>query len=250
MARIKYFDDEFLEYYKVNFDGYLDMYRSKDVDLIKENFEDHILEGSIEFDYVELKTSKNSNNPERDNIKIIYESLKDLTPAQASQEKLWAGMYNTYYLEHLVDYIKRYENHKDFSSKLKGSIVYTSGSNRGILVQNIARLWWLGYYLYDDSNKENPYEYLDFYTDTKDIIGKSTAYFSSNITANKNILFGTLEAIKELVEEGVIENKREYYVAANKHLNIIGAVKLLDMMTKDDVKKEIKKHLRSYQQNK
>lgn len=250
MARIKYFDDEFLEYYKVNFDGYLDLYRSKDINLIKETFSENTLEGSVEFDYVELKTSENSDNPERDNIKIVYESLKHLTPAQASQEKLWAGMYNSYYLNHLLDYIERYEKHKDFPSKLKGSIVYTSGSNRGILVQNIARLWWLGYYLYDESNKENPYIYLDFYTDTKDIIGKSTAYFSSNITANKNILFGSLDAIKELVEEGVIENKRDYYVEANKHLNIMGAVKLLDMMAKDDVKKEIKKHLTSYETNK
>ena len=156
VAKIKYCTDDFLEDFKTNFDRYRLFYRNKNKAELDSIFQDtdNIRDGNIEFEYTPLQTSKTSENPERDNIKIIYESLKDLEPSQAIQEKLWVAMYNTYYQEHLFDYIDMNKAHKQLDTKIKSSIVFTQGNKRSLIIQNIARMWWLGYYIYDHENKK------------------------------------------------------------------------------------------------
>lgn len=244
---IKYCTDEFLNEFKANFDKYIDLYRNKDkVELDKLFNEKNVKEGNLQFEYISLKTKKNSENPERENIRIVYESLKELTPVQAVQEKLWVAMYNTYYQDHLFDYIDSIKESKNFEDRLKSSIVYTWGINRSKIVQNLARMWWLGYHLYDEENKQDPYELLNFYTNTTDIVGKSTVFFSSNLTNNKNLTLGILEGIRELVDEGIIDNKREYYTQINKYFNLIGGVRILDFMSREEAKNETIKYLLEY----
>src|SRR5699024_3111890 len=123
--------------------------------------------------------------------------------------------------EHLFDYINTNKDKKNFENSLKGSVVFTHGNNRSLIVQNLARMWWLGYYLYDEDNNKNPYELLDFYTDSGDIVGRSNVFFSSNLTSNKNLRHGIIDGIKELVELGIIEHQRKYYTNINKYFNII-----------------------------
>lgn len=247
---IKYCTDDFLEEFKTNFDSYISMYIDKNGEKISEVFNSkEIKEGKVEFEYKPLKTYKNSSNPERDNIKIIYESLNHLTPVQASQEKLWVAMYNTYYIDHLFNYIDSNKDEKNFETRLKGSVVFTHGVNRSLIVQNLSRMWWLGYYLYDENNKENPYELLDFYTSIGDIVGRSTVFFSSNLTANKNLRFGIIEGIRELVEVGHIKHQRVHYTNINKYFNLLGGVKILDIMSRDRVKNKTIEHLRGFSDN-
>lgn len=215
------------------------MYINKDEDTLNSLFNtENIREGNVQFSYLPLKTSKNCVNPEKENIKILYNSLRKLTPVQASQEKLWVAMYNTYYRDHLFDYVDQNLNHKKFKLKLKGSVVFTSSQARSLIVQNLARMWWIGYYLYDKENIDNPHELLDFYTDSTDIIGRSTIFFSSNFPNNINLRLGIVEGIKELVECEVIGQKREYYNAVAKHFNLIGGMRILDFMNREEAKAE------------
>lgn len=244
---IKYCTDGFLMEFKVNFDRYIPLYKNKDKEKLDRLFSiRNVKEGNLDFEYIPLKASKDSENPEKYNIKIVYESLKQLTPAQAVQEKLWVAMYNTYYQDHLFDYIDSIKKGKNFEKRLKSSIVYTWGVNRSKIVQNVARMWWLGYYLYDEENKKDPYALLDFYTSTTDIVGKSTVFFSSNFTNNKDLTLGILEGLKELVDQGIIYNKREYYNQINKYFNLIGGVRLLDFMSRAEAKDETIKYLLEY----
>lgn len=245
---IKYCTDEFLQAFKVNFDKYIYIYKNKDKSELDKLFNNkYVKEGNIEFDYVPLKTSENSRNPEKENIKIIYESLKELTPVQAIQEKLWVAMYNTYYQDHIFDYVDSIVGNKNFEKRLKSSIIYTWGPNRSKIVQNIARMWWLGYYLYDEENEQNPYELLDFYTNSTDIVGKSTVFFSSNLTNNSNLTLGILDGIRELIEAEIIENKRTYYTEINKYFNLVGGVRMLDFMSREEVKEETIDYLLDYE---
>lgn len=244
---IKYCTDRFLTEFKVNFDKYIPLYKNKDKEELDRLFSiGNVKEGNLDFRYTPLKTSKDSENSEKYNIKIVYESLKKLTPVQAVQEKLWVAMYNTYYQDHLFDYIDTIRKGKNFEKRLKSSIVYTWGVNRSKIVQNVARMWWLGYYLYDEENEKDPYELLNFYTNTMDIVGKSTVFFSSNLTNNKNLTLGILEGLRELVGQGIIDNKREYYNQINKYFNLIGGVRLLDFMSRAEARDETIKHLLEY----
>lgn len=246
MDYIKFCTDDFLEEFKTNFDNYIDMYLNKDVDKIKEIFSDpkNIKTSNMTFNFIPLKTNKTSKNPERDNIKLVFKSLNELEERHAVQEKLWTAMYNTYYLDHLLDYIDNNINHKNIKQKIKGSILFTQGKKRSQIVQNLSRMWWLGYYLYDDENRENPYWLLDYYTKDKDIIGRSTVFFSSNLTNNKNLRLGIIEGIKELEDEGKLKSyDRYYYVNTSKHLNLLGSVTVLDIMDREEVKEKTKEYL-------
>ena len=151
--KVKYCTGMFLEDFKTNFDKYIPMYLNKDIEKIKEIFNgNNVKDTEIDFDFEKLKTSDESDNIERDNIKIIHKSLKHLTPVQACQEKLWVGMYNTYYINHIFDYIDQNKNKKNINSTLKSSIIFTWGGNRSLIVQNLSRMWWLGQYLYDEDD--------------------------------------------------------------------------------------------------
>lgn len=247
MNKIKYCTDDFLEEYRTNFDRYFELYEKKDkegLDAIFNNPE-NIKESDLEFEYKPLVLASESENPERDNIKIVFNSLKDLEIKHAMQEKLWVAMYNTYYQDHIFDYIDQTKHYKLFYSKLRGSLIFYRGRKRSQIIHNLSRFWWLGYYLYDEENKENPYWLLDFYTSTGDIIGRSTMFFSSSLTNNKDLRLGIVEGIKELTEAREIVFDRYHYINTNRYLNLIGSVKILDLMSREEAKKLTKEYIRN-----
>lgn len=238
MKPVVYASENLLIYFKTNFEEFVNHYQNNTTENIDELFENHngYLTSNINFKYKRLYTSENSDLPSnervRKNIEIIYNSLKHLTPVQAKDERLWLAMYHKYYMENIVDYVK--SKSSNIVTSLTSELFFTHGVKRSLMTNGLARLWWIGYYLYDDSNK-NPYHYLDFFTETQDITGKSTVYFSSNIVSNKAISFGVLSGIKEAINAGYISNTRKYYTEILKHLNIMGAVILLDTYSKKEI---------------
>lgn len=247
MRNIKYCTDDFLEEYKTNFDRYFDLYKNKDKKALDKIFEnpENIKESNIEFKYKPLVLTGESENPDRDNIKIIFEALAHLDVKHAMQEKLWVAMYNTYYQKHIFDYIDQTKHYKTFDSRLRSSLIFYRGKKRSQIIHNLSRMWWLGYYLYDDENIQNPYWLLDFYTSTGDIIGRSTMFFSSNLTNNKDLRLGIVEGIKELTEAEEIVFDRYHYINTNRYLNLIGSVKILDLMDREEAKELTKEYIRN-----
>ena len=73
--------------------------------------------------------------------------------------------------------------------------------------------------------------------------GNSVAYFSSNLVSNKEIVLGTLGAIYELIDEGKMIENRYSYSNANKILNLVGGVIMLDSLSRDEVKEIVKSNL-------
>ncbi|WP_242440175.1 DUF6339 family protein, partial [Staphylococcus aureus] len=68
-------------------------------------------------------------------------------------------------------------------------------------------------------------------------------FFSSNFTSNKELGLGILSAIYRLKQNGV-DIKQDYFVQANKYLNLIGGVTLLDLKTRAEVEEEIYGYLK------
>lgn len=238
--KIKYCEENFLLEFKANFDKYLPIYKNKDNEGLDKLFNSEaVFQGEMDYSKVPLLVKENFESPEatRANIKLLYRSLYHLTPVQASQEKLWVALINTDYRDYLFNYIDHVSGTQNEEQSMRSSIIFTWGKARSLLVHNLARLWWIGYRTYDAENQSNPFELMEFFTE-RDIIGKSTAFFSSSITNNRNISFGIIEAIKELTENNYIENKRMYYVEALKYFNLIGGIKMLDLMTRAQAKDE------------
>ena len=235
--KIKTCDEEFLEEVKRDFDTkYIDLYRNLDRKGIQELFNsDFVYDTSLEFDYQKLSNTLPNSEIYIYNIKRFYEPLRSLTNVQATREELWFTMINTIYLDYLLDYLKTVVNYKDFDQKIKNAIFYNGSNIRAQLIQRISRYWWMGYRTYDEKNKQNPYWLMEFFFEN-DGSGKSIGFFSSKLTNNKEIALGIIEGIY-LSRDKVI-NRKETYATVNKYFNAMGGVRILDIMTREEVKKE------------
>ncbi len=239
MSNLVYVTDVFLDEYKTNFEEkYLPLYKSQQIDKIKDIFScnNNVIESNIHFNYTPLKLESLNPNVTLSNIKIILESLKDISPTEAENEKLWVALENTYYLDYHLDQINLIEGtNKD--KRIKGRTIFTQGRKRSLMMNNLSILWWIGYYTVD-YNIDDPYFYTDYFV-SGPYRGDALAYMSSNIVSNKEIVIGTLQAIKQLVEEKKMIRNRYSFTNANKILNQVGGVRIIDTLTRNEVKEII-----------
>lgn len=248
---IKYVTDEFLKEFKNEFlVKYAHLYKSNDMDKLKAIFSDsnHVIETSIEYEYEPLEVEPKEYDADivRRNIRRIWESLKVLTPVQAEMEKIWVALAHTDYLDYQMgifnSQIANPDNKKREESSLKSRTIFVNGAKRSLAIHNLAILWWLAYYFRDDQNIEAPYHLIDFFVSTP-YRGNAVALLSSNIISNKEIALGILEAVKVLIEEEGMVVNRYPYSEAGKILNEVGGVRILDTLTREEVKAILIKNL-------
>lgn len=101
-------------------------------------------------------------------------------------------------------------------------------------MNNLSLLWWISYYTHD-SSQDDPYYYTKFFLENS-YRGNAIAFFSSNIISNKEISIGILSALKELTETNKIKINRYAYTNSNKILNQIAGVRIIDTLTRDEIK--------------
>lgn len=94
-----------------------------------------------------------------------------------------------------------------------------------------------------DATREDPCELTKFFCGS-DFSARAVIFFLSNFTSNKELGLGILSAIYRLKQDGV-DIKRDHFVQANKYLNLIGGVTLLDLKTKAEVEEEIYGYLKN-----
>lgn len=248
---IKYVTDVFLKEFKNEFlVKYAHLYKSNEMDKLKSVFSDpnHVIETDIEYEYEPLEVEPKEYDAEivRRNIRRAWESLNVLTPVQAEMEKIWVALAHTDYLEYQMgvfnSQIANPDNKKREESSLKSRTIFVNGAKRSLAIHNLAILWWLAYYFRDDQNIENPYHLIDFFVSTP-YRGNAVALLSSNIISNKEIALGILEAVKVLIEEDGMVVNRFPYSEAGKILNEVGGVRILDTLTREEVKAILIKNL-------
>lgn len=164
-----------------------------------------------------------------------------LSPVQASQEKFWLGMIMTYYKDYLY-YRLNDKLSKNKDERIKTALTsYKNGLKRALFVNVLSRLWWVGHLTYD-ATREDPYEHIKFFCES-DFSARAVIFFLSNFTSKKEQGLGILSAIYRLKQDGV-DIKRDHFVQANKYLNLIGGVTLLDLKTRAEVEEKIYGYLK------
>lgn len=243
MSKLKYVTDVFLDDFKTNFKSkYLPLYMKGDKEKIREIFSnsENVLESSFEFKYEELVLESVDPDASIKNIQIIWESLRELSITEAENEKVWVALENTYYLDYHLDQLKMITGKKKEES-ITSRTIFNNGNKRSLMINNISILWWIAYYTYDE-RLEDPYYYTKRFL-SGSYRGNAVAYFSSNLVSNKEIVLGTLEAIYELIDENKMIENRFSYSNANKILNLVGGVVVLDFLSKDEIKNIVKENL-------
>lgn len=240
VKNLKYVTDEFLDEFRTNFDyKYLDLYKEGKTEEIYKLFNDNTIKSEKSFIYSELVVESDKHHSKKENllnnIKIIHDSFNNLSPVEAENEKLWIAMENLFYLNYHLNELKAIKgNNERRNESIKGKSIFNRGRKRSLMMNSLSRLWWIGYYTIDEKN-ENPYHYTKYLINNANE-GDLLLYFSSNIVSNKEMVFGTLSGIKELVDTNKLLINRYAFTNSNKILNQIGGVRILDTLDRNEIK--------------
>lgn len=232
--KLMYLSRDAINDIKENFDKYKDYFLNETNEWFIKEFDKNnwIHESKIECSNFEMDYSEDYNVSDRKNVEIVYSALYDLSPALASDERLWAGMLFTQLWKY-VQYRRAKELMSGNKQDILNSFFFMRGTRRSCFINCLSRLWWTGYLLYDASDS-NHYKAVDI------ICGRAYAsnivlFSSNNFTANKNFAFGVMDCISERKSNGE-EIGRYHFVEANKYLNCIGGVSLLDTISREETK--------------
>jgi hypothetical protein len=181
-----------------------------------------------------------SDRPEStdyNNVKILYNNLKNLSNTQATDERLWSGLSHSNFYEFMVYRLKLNEE-KIKAENILGNYFFKHGNKRSLILHSLARLWWVGRLLYDENRKDHFYalNYLktDFGT-------KVLSLFSSNFTNNPAIARAILISAYEIEEDGE-KISREKYLELIRYVNLLGGIVILDYLSEEELTNKIKKH--------
>lgn len=190
-------------------------------------------ESRISYVPVQLITGDSSKNEyvhDAENSRLIYESLISLTPAQATDPRIWTYLTHTIYYDYMR---KRWLNKEDIAPGTLQRFFATT--NRELIRNGIARLWWYGYLTYD-KERENPFELTEFLLSNQNIAqGLLERTIGNNKEWLKNILSCLLKYKDDYPEIIKTSNIKEL----NKYINYFGGVSILDLLTKEEAEQFI-----------
>lgn len=176
-----------------------------------------------------------------DNCIRVYDGLRGhLTPAEASQEVLWAGMCNLIFYAYIR---KRWGYSPDRTGadkdvgELTSRFFFRRSGAHGLFRNTLAKCWWISHLLYDEESAQDPYWRLKtlgskgFSTKVSDI------FINYGFSRNRNILHGIIRGIQEWKEMGM-----QYDLSAGqilrpalKHLNAVGGLVVLDALPQEKI---------------
>jgi len=224
-----------------NFEAYKIHYYNKNYNWFDEYFscEGRVIESNVSLTLPCMNMDEDFSISDMENVKVVYESLKHLSPSQATQERLWAGLSHLQFRDYSFYRLKKdFDNQND--KRINTSLFFRNGNKRSLFVHILARLWWVGHMTYDET-EESPYRLTEFFCE-KDFSARSVIFFSSNFTSNKNITRGILRSLIKLKENG-IDVKREHFVLATKYMNVVGGAMILDILTTEAIEKMVDAYL-------
>ena len=224
----------FKENLKYNYKNYL----LGSSDWIYEKYENPLEESRILISNFSLDMSqKELSVGDCNNVKIMYTNLKHLSNIQAMDERLWAGLSHTIFWNYL-QYRTRISEEKITENKILFSYFFKKNAKKILILNPLARLWWIGRQVYDSSNEEDPFYALEFLK--RDFGTKVLNLFSYNYTNNPKITRAMLVALAELEKENDIIIDRKIYLKIFRYLNILGGSIILDSLEQEEIVEKIK----------
>ena len=239
--KLMYLSQDAIDDIKINFNDYKSHFTDRTNVWFMNVFKSKgwIRESKIECKDFVLDKSPNTNISDRKNIEIIYDAMKHLNPANAIDERLWAGILFGQ-LWDFVQYRRAYELASGKERDILNSFFFMRGTKRSCFMNCLSRLWWTGFLLYDTQNSDK-YAAADIICENA-YASNILLFSSNNFSSNKDLALGLLDCLTELKAKGTVI-KREHFVESNKYLNCIGGVVLLDTITRSEVKQMIAEHL-------
>lgn len=160
----------------------------------------------------------------------IFQWLSDLTPVQASDERLWAYLTHRIYSEYV---------HSRWGSALEGSTQpeqrvedrwFFRGEGVATFVRNgLSRLWWFGYLTYDRELGDH-FEFTAILLALQEI---QVAMLERRFGRSQAVLRGILEILKRNNRLDEVPRRGEVIQGWAKDINTFGGAFVLDSIPQD-----------------
>lgn len=171
-----------------------------------------------------------------ENMKIIYNSLKDLTDSQASDERIWSGLAHGYCWDYMQKRWPLPEKKEDMNAHILNNYFFWN-STKAVFLNGISRLWWYARYTYDE-RLENHYE-LTEYICKNDINGKIFPLLACRFAMNPEIFKNIIRSIKMFEEENNIKLTRNQFNSLKMYLNRLSGKIVIDSLSFEEMKDKI-----------
>lgn len=231
---LPYMTTDTMIYLRQNLDSNLGLYNSKEAWVathLNDTFEENswYKESKISYVPIQLLTSDGSKN-DAENSKRLYESLISLTPAQATDSRIWTYLTHTVYYEYMTErWMTKEENALGTVNR------FFASNNRELIRNGIARLWWYGYLTFDAKRKD-PYELTKFLLSNQNI---AQSLLERNIGNNKEWLKIVLSCILKYKDDYPAIVKSDNIKKIGKYINYFGGVSILDLFDQHDTEQFI-----------
>lgn len=185
---------------------------------------------------------------EIENSKRVYKNLRFLTPSQAADERLWAGLCHDVFYDYVRQRFGYDADQKAFSTDnddddgnddeitgIQNRFFFSRKHPREQLLTNpISRYWWTGRAFYDDTEKGNPFKRLDVIGEN-DLYRKIFSTMTRSFAANLDILKGVVKCFEHFNRQGVLLNVDKHLRPALKEINKVGGAVVLDCLTEKEI---------------
>lgn len=194
----------------------------------------------------ELLLPEQGKHHDLENAKRIHTALRHLTIAQATDERLWAWMTHVQFWEYMrarwpvESYMGGSATPSGIAINVKDRYFFTGNRDRALVHNGLARLWWYGHVSYDAS-REDPYELTAILLQKLDI---AQSLLERSISRNPSVTRAVLRLLVEQKAEGRDLAVRNNFRTLVKHLNRLGGIAVLDLLSEDDIKDELEVKVR------
>lgn len=178
-----------------------------------------------------LITSSKDKHFDYENSKNLYENLAGITPAVASDSRLWTYLTHATFWEYMRSRwpIEGVGEHRNPQGRIIDRF-FLNGSNLETLTRNgISRLWWFAYLTVDDESS-NRYELLEVLLERQDI---ATGILERAIGSHRSTRLAILRFLKE--RESLRKNEDETRVFL-KYINLSGGVRNLAGLKQEELR--------------
>lgn len=176
---------------------------------------------------------------------LLYEAYKNLTPLQATDERLWIYLAHVDLYEYMVKrwpltdaYSRKKSEGKEVSDdEMKSSFILNHWfGTDGYMRQGISSLWW-SVFVSLDMERENPYELTEYLFKRYDF--RTRRFASSVFARNKEGMIGLLQSMKESsIYEHSFESRANFAIM---YFNRLGGTRQLSALNRDFFIAEMKR---------
>ena len=190
------------------------------------------IEKKFEIEDFELKSNPELADKDIDfsNSVKIYEHLKCLPRYILSDERFWLWLYFDNFYEVVRTMMK-----VNGKSTIENMWMHTQGTRRGLMFGVLSRCYFR-VVLSIDNSKRDKYELTRWVIENPERFRNLTW---RSFSSEEHLVRGALKGEKRAVEEKPELEKNDIYAKIGKYVSVIGSVRLLDVISEEDISQMI-----------